>query len=442
MEPPALPGDDMDSVLPAEAPAPPPDTDRLPDPADTFSLLVVDDSEPNRDVLARWLAIHGYRVAEAADGRQALDRIARGSFDLVLLDVTMPGPNGLEVLEEVRRTKSRLDLPVVMVTAHGDGEDVARALDLGANDYVTKPLDFPAVLARVRTHLDLRRSARRAAELEEHLRRRNADLERANADLVRAGDRLRRDLKAAARVQEGLLPRGPVGVPGWDFAWAFRPCEELAGDALNVCRLDGRHVAAYVLDVSGHGVAAALLAVTVTRLLSPAAGQESLLLQPGDGADGVVPPATVADRLAAQFPFDPSTNQFLTLNYAVIDTAAGRVRYVSAGHPPAIRLPRGGPAAILPGTGLPIGLGSGYEEHALELAPGDRLVLYSDGVPESLSPGGEQFGRDRLLAAVEAGRGRPLAGAVAALEAELLAWCGPTRPRDDVSILAVERLAG
>ncbi|MBX9578667.1 MAG: SpoIIE family protein phosphatase [Gemmataceae bacterium] len=431
----------MDSVIPAEAPTTAPAA--LPaDEAGPSSVLVVDDNEPSRDILARWLSVHGYRVAEAADGRAALDRIGRDDFDLVLLDISMPGLDGLQVLEAVRRGRDRLDLPVVMVTAHQDGEEVARALDLGANDYVTKPLDFPAVLARVRTQLDLRRSVRLASDLEDRLRRRNAELEEANADLLRAGDRLRRDLRAAARVQEALLPRRPVGVPGWDFAWAFRPCEELAGDALNVCRLDDRHAAAYVLDVAGHGVAAALLAVTVTRLLSPAAGQESLLLQPGDGADGVVPPAAVADRLALQFPFDPATQQYLTLNYAVIDTTAGRVRYVSAGHPPAVHLPRGGAAGILPGTGLPVGLGAGYEEHVLDLAPGDRLVLYSDGVPEAVSPGGEQFGRDRLLAAVEARRGRPLADAVAALEADLLAWCGPARPRDDVSVLAVERLAG
>jgi sigma-B regulation protein RsbU (phosphoserine phosphatase) len=431
----------MDSVIPAEAPAPAtrPSAEAAGGGRPAY-VLVVDDSEPSRDILARWLAVHGYRVAEAADGRAALDRLARDDFDLVLLDVSMPGPDGLEVLEAVRRDRDRLDLPVVMVTARQDGEDVARALDLGANDYVTKPLDFPAVLARVRTQLDLRRSVRRVFDLEDRLRRRNAELEAANARLLRAGDRLRRDLRAAARVQEALLPRGPVGVPGWDFAWAFRPCEELAGDALNVCRLDDRHVAAYVLDAAGHGVAAALLAVTVTRLLSPAAGQESLLLQTGDGDAGVVPPAAVADRLAVRFPFDPATQQYLTLNYAVIDAAAGRVRYVSAGHPPAVHLPRGGPPRVLPGTGLPVGLGAGYEEHALDLSPGDRLVLYSDGVPEALSPGGEQFGRDRLLAAVAAGRDRPLADAVAALEAELLAWCGPARPRDDVSILAVERL--
>lgn len=407
---------------------------------DTETVLVVDDAESNRSVLAHWLAIHGYRVKQAAGGREALDRLDREPFDLILLDVTMPGLDGLGVLEAVRRTRSPVDLPVVMATGRDDGADVVRALELGANDYVTKPLDFPVVLARVQTHLGLRRSVRRVMDLEDRLRRRNAELEAANATLARTGDRLRNDLKAAARVQESLLPRHPVGVPGWDFAWAFRPCDELAGDALNVCRLDDRHVAAYVLDVSGHGVAAALLAVTVTRVLSPAAGQESLLLQPGDGADAVVPPAAVADRLAVQFPFDPATNQYLTLNYLVADVETGEVRYVSAGHPPAVHLPRAGDPAALPGTGLPIGLGTGYQEYAVRLAPGDRLVLYSDGVTEARSAAGEQFGRDRLMAAVAAARGRPAAAAVARLETALRTWTGPVPIPDDVSVLVVERL--
>ena len=382
------------------------------------AILVVDDVEANRDALARRLRRRGYTVIEAAGGREALGLIATGTFDLVLLDVMMPDVNGLDVLRAVRKERSAVELPVIMATARAEGSDVVEALQLGANDYVTKPLDFPVVFARVQTQLDLRRAVRRALELEK---------------------RLARDLKAAARIQESLLPREFAPPPGWSVAWAFRPCDELAGDALNVCQLDGDHIAMYVLDVTGHGVAPALLAVTVTRVLSPAAGQESLLLQPGDGATHVVPPAAVADRLALQFPFDSHTELFFTLAYAVLDVPKKALRYVSAGHPPGVVVPAdGSPPRFLPGTGLPVGLGTGYEEHTLPLATGDRVYWYSDGVPEASEKGGELFGNDRLLALLAAARGEPLAASVTRLETEVMAWCGATHPRDDVSILAVE----
>ena len=380
-------------------------------------ILVVDDVEANRDALSRRLRRRGFRVTEAAGGREALAFIDRDDYDLVLLDVMMPDVDGLEVLRTVRQTRPPTDLPIIMATAKVEGEDIVRALELGANDYVTKPLDFPVVFARVKTQLELRRAVRRALDLEA---------------------RLRRDLKAAARIQASLLPRGPVTVPGFAFAWAFRPCDELAGDALNVCRLDDDHMAFYLLDVSGHGVASALLAVTVTRLLSPAAGQESLLLHSEGGTTHVVPPASVADRLALQFPFDPSTEQYFTLAYGVLTVPTGEFRYVSAGHPPAVHVPRDAAARYLDATGLPVGFGAGYEEHVFPLAPGDRLYLYSDGVPEAMNPAGEQFGDERLLAALERGRGLALGESVAQLETDVLDWCGTAARQDDMSVLAVE----
>jgi phosphoserine phosphatase RsbU/P len=385
--------------------------------ADAESILVVDDVEANRDVLARRLRRRGYVVAEAAGGREALARIADGDFDLVLLDIMMPDLNGIEVLRSVRQARTSVDLPIIMATAKTAGENVVEALELGANDYVTKPLDFPVVLARVQTQLHLRRAVRRALELE---------------------SRVRRDLEAAARFQASLLPRGPLGVPGVAAAWNYRPCDELAGDALNIFRLDDTHVGAYVLDVSGHGVAAALLAVTVTRLLSPAGGDEALLVRTGEGGGQVVPPAEVADRLAMLFPFDPAIEQYFTLAYAVLDVRARHLRYVSAGHPPAILLSRSGRARTLPARGFPVGLGTGYQEQALTLEPGDRLYLYSDGVTEAMNPAGELFGGDRLLATLTEGRGQTPAASVAHLEAVLQNWCGDARPRDDISVLTVE----
>jgi signal transduction histidine kinase len=122
------------------------------------SLLIVDDEELNREGLARRLRRHGYEVTAASSGREALELLGEHRFDLVLLDIMMPGMNGLEVLKFLRGIDSLIDLPVVMVTARGDSSDVVEALELGANDYLTKPLDFPVVLARVRTQLALRQA--------------------------------------------------------------------------------------------------------------------------------------------------------------------------------------------------------------------------------------------------------------------------------------------
>ncbi len=124
-----------------------------------FTLLVVDDNEMNRDMLSRRLRRKGYGVEVAADGRQALDLIASRPVDLVLLDIMMPGIDGLQVLRELRRDRSQAELPVIMATAKADSQDVVEALELGANDYVTKPLDFPVVLARVQAQLRTKAAA-------------------------------------------------------------------------------------------------------------------------------------------------------------------------------------------------------------------------------------------------------------------------------------------
>ncbi len=117
------------------------------------SILVVDDTEFNRDTLARRLVQKGFQVDTAADGEEALARAATGKYDLVLLDVEMPGVSGLDVLKQLRDTRSQTELPVIMVTGRMESADIVEALSLGANDYVAKPIDFPVALARIHTHL-------------------------------------------------------------------------------------------------------------------------------------------------------------------------------------------------------------------------------------------------------------------------------------------------
>lgn len=176
------------------------------------------------------------------------------------------------------------------------------------------------------------------------------------------------------------------------------------------------------------------------RLLSPPSDPSSILARNGGGRrPEVTPPAEVADHLNRLFPFDPATEQFATLLYGVLDVATGEFRYASAGHPGPVHLPAGDGPVILPSQGFPIGLADdAYDERSARLGAGDRLYLYSDGVPEAIDPAGRPFGDARLLEAIGRWRSEPLPAGTNALLGEITRWYGSGRPHDDVSILAVE----
>ena len=399
-------------------------------------VLVVDDDANNRDLLSRRLKRLGYVADVAADGREALDSIAARTYDLILLDVMMPGLDGFEVLRRLRETHATTDLPVIMATAKDNSEDVVHALGLGANDYVTKPLDFQVVAARIALQVALKRSVEQVRGLEKKLADRNRDLEAAN-------NRMSRDLRAAARIQEAFLPQVSPEVADLTFAWAFRPCDELAGDGLNAIQLDENSAAIYVLDVSGHGVASSLLSVSLSRLLSPPGDPASLLIRGGDGPDQSDPigPGEVAGRLNRLFPFELNTEQYSTLAFGIVDVGSREFRYTLAGHPGPIYLPVAGPPRVLEGRGCPIGLADAdrpFAEWAISLDPGDRIYLYSDGIPEATNERNEPYGIDRFLRLIERGRHDPLCGSINELVAKVETWSGPAGVRDDVSIVAVE----
>jgi phosphoserine phosphatase RsbU/P len=403
------------------------------------SLLVVDDDPLARDLLAGLFRDADFEVATAADGPRGLALALEGAFDLVLLDLSLPGRHGLDVLSAVRQARPPTELPVIMVTGWSESVTVVEALRRGANDYVTKPLDVEVVLARVQTQLALKRSAERSVRLERELAERNRSLEEANARLVAANRRLQRDLKWAARIQAACLPEPSFRHAGTRFEWLYRPCEALGGDGLNVFALDEGHVGAYVLDVSGHGVASALLAVALSRVLVPTPDPSSVLLRRSGGAWRPVRPAEVVGLLNRRFPFDPATGQFFTIVYGVLDVTTGEFTYVTAGHPGPIIVPADGPACTHQDSGFLVGLSdTPYEEQTLRLASGDRLYLLSDGVPEAQGAKSEPFGFDRLLDVLARARSGPLDASVSGLAKELGQWCNGAGFRDDVSVLAGE----
>jgi sigma-B regulation protein RsbU (phosphoserine phosphatase) len=155
--------------------------------------------------------------------------------------------------------------------------------------------------------------------------------------------------------------------------------------------------------------------------------------------NGIVPPAEVAQALNRHFPWDPATEQFFTILYGILNVETGVFRYVSAGHPGPVHLPRDGDPAVRDGPSLPIGVGTApYPEHTVALRPGDRLYVYSDGVTEAKGQGDELFGRSGLLEALRDSRTGSLEDSVPAVLGRVRRWCGGAPPADDVSVLAFE----
>lgn len=256
--------------------------------------------------------------------------------------------------------------------------------------------------------------------------------------LRKAKEALEQDLRLAARVQQALLPPPELQAGELRIAHAFHPCDDLAGDGVGVVSLPGSRLGIYLLDVSGHGVGAALLSFTLAHLLSPTIEGALLTENTGDGPS-VVSPSRVAARLNRQFPMD-RTRQYFTLVYGDIDPASGRFRYVMAGHPAPVLVPRAGTPRPVAGAGLPIGMidEATYDDETLTLEPGDRLYCYTDGAIEALNAAEEEFGVDRLLAEIDRWRDLPLRAGLDRVAAAVRAWSGGPL-RDDISMLAIER---
>lgn len=266
---------------------------------------------------------------------------------------------------------------------------------------------------------------------------------RAEEQLAQANQRMRRSLEAAARIQHSLLPNQLPDLDGMRVAWSFRPCNELAGDTLNVIRLDERHLGIYIIDVSGHGVPAALLSVTLTHTLSGNARDSCLFIpavEPGQN-ETINDPVLVARRLNEQFQMDPVERvQYFTMLYAILNLESLQLQFVCAGHPPALVVPAQGDCYELSAEGHPIGLleDAKFESRSARLEGGDRVFFYTDGVTEARSDSDEQLGSKRLIEMLMETRTLPLQNSVERVIQGVESWCGEDEPEDDVSILAFE----
>jgi len=407
-----------------------------------MNILIAEDETTTRLRLQSYVKQWGYEVAAAKDGAEALEIFRNGDFPIVVSDWEMPNMDGLELVRRIRETPGGGYIYIILLTARSEKEDLVLGMEVGADDFLSKPFDRNELRVRLR-------AGERIIDLEQNLARQNKELEKSNLDLAEANTRLgeanagmKNDLEAAAEIQKAFLPAELPSASGARFAWRYEPCDELAGDTLNIIQLDEKHVGLMVLDVSGHGVPAALLSVTLSRTLSPSLDGTSVLKKPAPAPEGyrIVPPSEVAAELNRRFAWQESTDQYFTLLYGILGIETGELRFVCAGHPSPIHVPREAEPTYVKASGFPIGVleDADFEEQFMQLEPGDRLYLYSDGIPEADNASHELFGEDRLVAALRDSRDEDLEGSVCSLLQRLGEWRGRVPMSDDISLIAVE----
>lgn len=397
------------------------------------TILVVDDSRAQRLLVASSLRSGGFNVLQAASGAEALAICAEIGVDLVLSDWMMPEMNGIEFCRALRRQSRERYIYFILLTAKSDKAAVAEGLEVGADDFLAKPVDAGELRARIK-------AGERLLALERELRANNLLLTETLDRLRELYDSLDRDLIEARSLQQSLLREREYAFETGKVSLLLRPSGHVGGDMVGCFTINPGQIGLYSFDVSGHGVASALMTARLAGLLSGASADHNIAIRRGpDGLVGRAPPE-VARAMNRLMMSEIQTERYVTLAYAELDLATGRARMVQAGHPYPVLQHRNGEVSFLGSGGLPVGLieGAEYDGFEARLRPGERLLLVSDGITECPRPDGEQLGDDgleRILTRLRKLRGNAL---LEALMWELARWAGHEDFPDDISCALFE----
>lgn len=338
-----------------------------------YKILVVDD-EPDLEHLVRQRMRRDVRAGQyefvfAYNGVEALEVLnADPDIDMVLSDINMPRMDGLTLLEQMPQVDP--DLRAVIVSAYGDMKNIRTAMNRGAFDFVTKPIDFQdlrVTIERTLEHLKLWREAV------------------ASRDKLVA---LQNELRVAHEMQQSILPKTFPEKPGYQLFGNMEPAREVGGDFFDIINLENDCVGLAIADVSDKGVPAALFMMSSRTLMKGA-------------AIGRSNPAEVLSEVNNLLQEDNDASMFVTVFYAEYNPGNGVLSYANGGHNPPIVVHADGSSTVLPQTnGIALGIMPDieYEQNSVTLSPGDALVLYTDGVTEAMNPQNEEFEMERLCA--------------------------------------------
>ncbi|MDP5308328.1 PP2C family protein-serine/threonine phosphatase [Paracoccus spongiarum] len=396
-------------------------------------LLLVKPRVALRRELAERLRDAGYQVTEAASGRRALTLCAARSFEVVICDWDLPDIGGAAFCHDFRALERTAECYLLVLAGSEAGHEILQGLDAGADDFVTLPINGHKLLARLGV-------GERVLRVEAELRASNAQLRAALDKLRDTQAAIERDLMEARKLQQGLVRERSGRFGDFELSLLLRPAGHIGGDLVGFFPIGTDRIGLYALDVSGHGVTAALLTAQLSVHLSGASDQNVALRAAQAGSDAV-PPAALAHFFNNMMLEEMSTDTYFTMIYAELNHVTGLVRMVQAGHPHPMLQGGDGRIRAIGQGGMPIGVFENpiFDEIEFQLDPGARLLIASDGITEAASPGGRQLGEEGLEAIM---RTNAFLGGHAFLES--MAWsvseyCRGERP-DDMSAVLIEYL--
>ena len=398
-----------------------------------MKILLVDDDPIARSVYSLLLGSQGHEVIEAADGELAWRLIEESTISFVVSDWMMPNLPGVDLCRRIRAAEFERYVYVILCTAKGEKSDLVEGMDAGADDFIVKPISPEEFRVKVR-------AGERMLSLQQGLAEKNRQLVEINSQLQLAHTRVEDDLKAAAWMQQRLLPLVTQSAPGVRCSWRIQPSGYIAGDIFNLFPLDQEETGFYLLDVCGHGVPAAMMSVALSMVLTPDATQGSPLRRYDSvsGRSQTLSPEEAIRELNRRF--QSKDDRFFTIIYGVFDASSSTLRFAQAGHPSPILIRRGKESTVLGTGGMPVGLWPeiDFDCFDISVSSGDRILLYSDGVTECVNRDGQAFGESRLLAYLSDNQELALEELLNGLLTEIRIWRGNSEFSDDVSLLAVE----
>jgi sigma-B regulation protein RsbU (phosphoserine phosphatase) len=344
-----------------------------------------------------------------------------------------------EKIEEVwnaKETFEMLDIPLVVTGEPKYSEEIVELIETGCIDFIQKPLTSINLVSRLKTLLNLRLANRKLKKHQFELQNLTSQLEHKNRRLSSILEDIRFDLQLAGELQRSFLPPERIGNEDVEFAYFYQPCETIGGDLINVVPVSSRYFVIYLLDVSGHGVSAALLAFAIHRYLSSESSRSLIKKAGGE----VREPAEVLKMLNKDFLMHNEWFKYFTITYAVYDSKTRLLRYCRAGQTPLLIIKNRQEPQLLMSGSPPVGVSSAatFKEEKILLETGDRLYLYSDGFTEAKGPKDEIFGEDRLMQGLKCSECKSLKAQIEKFTQHFFDWLGSERPRDDIALLAMK----